>query len=84
MNTAINVTYNTSRNKRDRDAYRVSLLDTEAAPHALRQIGEVWNNVIRYCGVYASRAEAEAAAEEYTATKPERGGVSAPPQRSVR
>jgi len=64
-NMEILISYDTSRASRDHAAYRVSYVKTDAACHALRQIGDVWNNLAHFRGVYATQEEAETAASEY-------------------
>jgi hypothetical protein len=64
-NTEILISYDTGRESRDHAAYRVTYVATDAACHELRQIGEVWNNVAHYRGVYPTRHAAEAAGSEY-------------------
>lgn len=68
MNTEVRVTFDLSRRSTDADAYRTNYAATEDPLHALRQIGEVWNNVVTYRGVYPTRAEAEDAARAYRET----------------
>lgn len=69
MSTEVSIAYDTSRPKRSRASYRVSFVETDAAPRGLRQVGPVWNNVVSYRGVYATRDEAESAARDYVGDK---------------
>ena len=65
-NTELQITRNISRPSRDAASYRVTYAQiSESDCHELRQIGDVWNNILHLRGVYATLAEAEAAATRY-------------------
>ena len=64
MNIEINLYYDVSRPKQAQ--VRKPRFDgTEDACHPLRQIGDIWNNIVRYRGVFPTLAEAKRAASEY-------------------
>lgn len=63
--TELHITRDTNRPSRSAIACRVSYSDTTDAPHELRQVGPVWNNVIHYRGVYETPEAARAAARAY-------------------
>ena len=64
-NIEVQIQYDTTRAKSEPSAYRVSLGESDGIPHPLRQIGPVWNNVVYYRGVYATRKEAAQAARRF-------------------
>lgn len=65
MNTAVQISYNVSQPKSDASAYKTFYSATADPEHDLRQIGTVWNDVVRYRGVYASHDAARRAATAY-------------------
>ena len=67
MNTEVVIIYDTNKPSKDISSYLITYSDTHDALHGLRASPpEVWNNIIGYRGVYATRQEAEAAAQRYT------------------
>lgn len=67
MNTMVYISYDTGRPRKDKAAYRVSYVGTPDPVVSLRQIGAVWNSVVNYRGVYATRRQARVAARRYLA-----------------
>ena len=68
MTIELNISYDISRNGRNPASYEVSLTESDEALQSLRQIGPVWNNIIKYRGVFPSRRDAADAALNYLAT----------------
>lgn len=65
MSYTLHLSYDTSRPAHRADAYKVSIVQTDRLPHALRQIGPVYNGIVHYRGVYATRDAAHRAASDY-------------------
>jgi hypothetical protein len=67
----LGIAYDTTRPRDDDAAYRSSIRwvdyqpDAEDLTHGLHQMGAVWNGWVRYTGSYATKADAETAAEEF-------------------
>jgi hypothetical protein len=63
------VEYDISKPKTDRTAYRKTVVELPNPPEPptgrLKQVGPVYNNIVRYVGSFASEAEANQAIEEY-------------------
>lgn len=62
---ALHLSYDTARPAHRRDAYRISIVQTDDAPHPLTQFGPVYNGIVHYHGVYLTHAEARQAANAY-------------------
>lgn len=65
MNYKLSIQRDLNRRRRALDAIRIGLIETDEAPHGLRQDGATWNNRISYLGVFTTRRQALAELLDY-------------------
>ena len=53
----IRITFDTNGNARSLRNYKISVYETDEAPHEMRQIGPVYDGIVSYRGVFATREE---------------------------
>ena len=61
----IRITFDTNGNARSLRNYEISVYKTDEPPHEMRQIGPVYNGIVSYRGVFATREAGLRAALAY-------------------